>query len=189
MKTSEEIRREKEFRDQEKCNFEFLKAVIACVDCNIKDVNITEVKKWVDAGADVNCFDVLGYTAATIVLKGNEPIKINLLKYLLSLEELNVNYAGDSRSQITLLEYATEIEDYNNALEICKILIGKGARIGNAIDCAENTENQELIEFLKKQKDEQVVEGTFDRTDDVQMQVEVEKMGQEMKDSNLMQDL
>ena len=112
MKTSEEIRREKEFRDQEKCNFEFLKAVSACVDCNIKDVNITEVKKWVDSGADVNCFDVLGYTAATIVLKGNEPIKINLLKYLLSLEELNVNYAGDSRSQITLLEYATEIEDH-----------------------------------------------------------------------------
>lgn len=189
MKTSEETRREKELRAQDKCNRKFLNAINICVSCNKKDVNITEVEKLVQAGADINCFDDAGYTAATIILKSDEPIKINLLKYLLSLEQLDVNFAGDSHSQITLLERAAEIEDHNDALEICKILVKRGARISNAIYYAKNTENQELIEFLKRQKDEQIVEGTFDRTDDVQMQVEVEMIGQEMKDSNLMQDL
>ena len=182
--------------EQTKINAKFMTTAYACSQSSGKEANIDEVKHYVELGANVNCFNIFGYTAADLVLKSEEPIKKNLLEYFLSVKEFNVNNRYNEKYP-TPLERAVEIEDAKDAFEICKKLVEKGAKIYSekdnidaikiAKECAEP--NQELIDFLIKCASEKIIDSTEDRTEDMSMQIYVEELGKNMKDANLMEDL
>ena len=182
--------------EQTKINAKFMNAAYACSQSSGKKANIDEVKHYVERGANVNCFNIRGYTAADLVLKSEESIKKNLLEYFLSIKEFNVNNRYNKKYP-TPLERAVEIEDAKDAFEICKKLVEKGAKIYSekdnidaikiAKECAEP--NQELIDFLIKCASEKIIDSTEDRTEDMSMQIYVEELGKNMKDANLMEDL
>ena len=174
MKKSEDAKRKNEIKKQNRCNFKFLSAVKACVECTGKIVNTEEVKKQVDLGADVNCFNSYGHTALIIQLKTEDIFKENLFRYLLSLEDIDVNYTGDDPFEITALMRAAELENHKQALEMCKLLVAKGANVraksklsvvecgANAIYYAKIAGNKKLVEFLEQKLEEEIIDGTED---------------------------
>lgn len=73
---------------QDNIDFNFLSAVLACSHCSGVVVNIKGVIKWKKKGANIDAVDSSNRTAIDIVKNGQKPIKTGLLKYLLSLKEV-----------------------------------------------------------------------------------------------------
>jgi hypothetical protein len=150
----QDVNRLKVIQKQNKYDIKFLNAVAACVSCKGAVVNIKQVEKLTNKGADVNSFNHAGETALTIVLAADEPLKENLLTYLLSIDYIDVNSFGDDPSKTTPLMRAVELENHEQGLRVCKMLIEKGAiceDFRDAIESAAFAENYDLAEFLEQQ--------------------------------------
>jgi hypothetical protein len=152
-------------KNHKKYNKNFFDAVKECVTKN-EDVakfgflfeekkNVSKVINSIRKGADINAIDENGNNALLIVLKGEEPIRTDVLKVLLFEENIEIQEKLDTRKQKTILERAAEIENHHDALLICKRLVKKGAVIQdkekgiNAIFFADEACNDKLVNFFE----------------------------------------
>ncbi len=145
---------------QEKYNEYFIAEVKNCV-ANNREIN--GIVQLIEAKADINATDKNGDNALLIVLKGQEPIRTDILKFLLSSpKNIIIQDNFDTRRQKTTLECAAEIENHHDALLICKRLVKKGAVIYdeekgiNAIHFADEACNDRLVNFFESKLQEQV---------------------------------
>ncbi len=108
-------------------------------------------------GADINATDENGDNALLIVLKGEEPIRTDVLKILLHEEDIEIQDNFDTRTQKTILERTAEIKNHNDALLACKRLVKKGAVIQDkergidAVYFADEACNDKLVSFFENE--------------------------------------
>ncbi len=143
----------KEMQNQNKANYRFLNAVDACIGVKSSVVNTEQVERWIKKGADVNTSKTGQGTSLTTVLE-NEPIKENLLMYLLSVDHIDVNCLGDQTLKTHPLQLALELDDFPQALRVTKAMLEKGGVFDNLEQAQKDAEflgNHELAEFLQQQ--------------------------------------
>ncbi len=143
----------KKIQKQNEYDNKFLNAIKTCIGSEGEVVNIENVKKWIEKGADVNSFQYDEGTALLMVLE-EEPIKENLLNYLLTIDGIDVNSRGDTLLQTPPFKLAIELDDHAQALRVCKALLKKGAiyeEYKDAVIDAIFLGNHELADFLEQQ--------------------------------------
>jgi hypothetical protein len=165
-KEQEMLMKKSKVQKQEKYNKKFITAVKKCIIenesiDNFEKKDICTIIKLIKKGANINYTYDNGDNALSIVLKGNEPIRTDVLKALLFEKDIEIENNIDRHTQKTILERAAGIEDHAKAITICKKLVAKGAVIYDeekgidAIYFADEAWNDSLVNFFESKLQQQ----------------------------------